>query len=92
MSLSTVELIAEVTVHIWKPLRLEVFVENSQMLNQEQIPSCVSHLVLNGMTSSSFTTNIHSESLFHPSFHSPKANYSSETLGENQGGGVDCAG
>lgn len=46
MSLTTVELIAEVTVHIWKPLRLEVFVEKSQMLNREQIPSCVSDSVL----------------------------------------------
>lgn len=96
MSPSTVELIAAVTEHICKPLRLKVFVENSQMLNWQWIPSCVGELVmpvLNGMPNSSLLTpDIHSESLFHLSFHSPKENYSSETLGDSQGEGVDNAG
>jgi len=68
--------------------------ENSQMLNWEQILSCVSDSevpVLNGMPNSSFfTPDIHSESFI--SSHSPKANYSSETLGESQWEGVDNAG
>ena len=38
------------------------------------------------------TDDIHLERLFSPCFHSPKVNYSSETLVDNQGGIVNCAG
>lgn len=38
------------------------------------------------------TNDVHSERLFNPCFNSPKANYSSETMVDNQGGGVNWAG
>lgn len=76
------------------PHRLEVFVENQQMFIWEKnIPVCVSDSLLltplfNGMH---LSTDIHAESLFHPSRIQPKAKCSFEIMGENQRGGVDDA-
>lgn len=88
-----------VTEDIWKPRRLWVFGGNPQMLNWGQIPSYLSGSalltpLLSEMPSFSvfFTPDIRSESLFHPSFYSPKANCSSETVVEPQEGGVGNAG